>query len=114
MPQPDNNRPLSTIAYEEPHRVPLAEFGVDTALKDRFMGRPVRTLEDHPAFQVVAGFDFIYHSASRENQGARAGWRLCGDIGSRGRATQGWRTSVRTVSLPRDSGSTRSACGKAT
>lgn len=57
--QPDYRRLLKTIAHEEPDRVPLADFQADTALKDRFMGRPVRTIEDHVAFQAAAGFDFI-------------------------------------------------------
>jgi uroporphyrinogen decarboxylase len=68
-PEPDYRRLLKAIAYEEPDRVPLAEFGVDTALKDKFMGRPVRTLEDHLAFQLEAGFDFIYLRANYEYAG---------------------------------------------
>ena len=69
MSQPDYRRILKAVQHEEPDRVPLAEFQVDTALKDRFMGRPVRSLEDHIAFQVAAGFDFIYLRANYEFHG---------------------------------------------
>lgn len=68
-PQPDYRRLLKVIAHEEPDRVPLAELGVDTALKDKFMRRPVRTLEDHLAFQLDAGMDFIYLRANYEYDG---------------------------------------------
>jgi len=68
-PHPDYNRLLKTVNHEEPDQVPLAEFQVDTALKDRFMGRPVRSLEDHIAFQAGAGFDFIYLRANYEYHG---------------------------------------------
>jgi uroporphyrinogen decarboxylase len=66
---PDYRRLLTTIRHEEPDRVPLADFQADTALKDRFMGRPVRTIEDHVAFQAAAGFDFIYLRANYDYPG---------------------------------------------
>jgi uroporphyrinogen decarboxylase len=67
--QPDYRRLLKTINHQEPDRVPLAEFQVDTAVKDQFMGRPVRTVEEHVAFQAAAGFDFIYLRANYEYYG---------------------------------------------
>ena len=67
--QPDYRRLLKTIHHEEPDRVPLADFQADTALKDRFMGRPIRTIADHVAFQAAAGFDFIYLRANYDYPG---------------------------------------------
>ena len=67
--QPDYRRLLKTIAHEEPDRVPLADFQADTALKDRFMGRPIRSIADHVAFQAAAGFDFIYLRANYDYPG---------------------------------------------
>ncbi len=67
--RPDYRRLLKTIAHEEPDRVPLADFPADTALKDKFMGRPIRTIADHVAFQAAAGFDFIYLHANYDYPG---------------------------------------------
>jgi uroporphyrinogen decarboxylase len=67
--QPDYRRLLEAINHEEPDRVPLADFQADTALKDRFMGRPIRTIADHVAFQAEAGFDFIYLRANYDYPG---------------------------------------------
>jgi len=66
---PDYRRLLKTIAHEEPDRVPLADFQADTALKDRFMGRPIRPMADHVAFQAKAGFAFIYLRANYDYPG---------------------------------------------
>jgi uroporphyrinogen decarboxylase len=67
--QPDYRPLLKTIAHQEPDRVPLADFQADTALKDRFMGRPIRSIADHVAFQAAAGFDFIYLRANYDYPG---------------------------------------------
>lgn len=67
--QPDYHRLLKTIRHEEPDRIPLADFQTDTALKDKLMGRPVRTIEDHVAYQAAAGFDFIYLRANYDFPG---------------------------------------------
>ena len=67
--QPDYRRLIKAINHEEPDRVPLADFQADTAMKDKFMGRPVRTIEDHVAFQAAAGFDFIYLRANYDYPG---------------------------------------------
>jgi uroporphyrinogen decarboxylase len=66
---PDYRRLPKTIAHEEPDRVPLADFQADTALKDKFMGRPIRTIADHVAFQAAGGFDFIYLRANYDFPG---------------------------------------------
>jgi uroporphyrinogen decarboxylase len=67
--KPDYRRLLKTIRHEEPDRVPLAEFQVDTPVMDQFMGRPVRDVEDRIAFQAAAGFDFIYLRANYDYPG---------------------------------------------
>jgi uroporphyrinogen decarboxylase len=67
--QPDYQRLLKTIAHEEPDRVPLAEFQVDTQMMEKFMGQPVRDLRDRIAFQAAAGFDFIYLRANYDYPG---------------------------------------------
>jgi uroporphyrinogen decarboxylase len=64
--RPDFRRLLKTLHHEEPDRVPLAEFQVDTYIKNLFMGRPIRNVRDHVAFQAAAGFDFIYLRADYE------------------------------------------------
>ena len=65
----DFRRLLKTVHHEEPDRVPLAEFQVDTYVKNLFMGRPIRDVRDHVAFQAAAGFDFIYLRADYEFEG---------------------------------------------
>ncbi len=67
--QPDYHRLLKAIAHEEPDRVPLAEFQVDTQLMEKFMARPVRNVKDRIEFQTAAGFDFIYLRANYEYPG---------------------------------------------
>jgi len=66
----DYQRLLKTIRHEEPDRVPLAELEVDTPVKEKFMGRPIREVEDQVAFRAAAGFDFIYLRADYEFPGA--------------------------------------------
>lgn len=70
--QPDFRRLLKTLRHEEPDRVPLAEFQVDTYIKNLFMGRPLHGVRDHLAFQAAAGFDFIYLRADYEFDGLPA------------------------------------------
>lgn len=67
--QPDYHRLLKAIAHEEPDRVPLAEFQVDTQLMEKFMARPVHNVKDRIEFQTAAGFDFIYLRANYEYPG---------------------------------------------
>ena len=68
--KPDIQRLLKAVRLEEPDCVPLADFQADEPLMDQFMGRPIRTVEDHVAFQAAAGFDFIYLRANYDYLGA--------------------------------------------
>ena len=43
----------------EPDRVPLAEVYVDPFIKERFLGRPIRDLEDNVEFYYKAGYDYV-------------------------------------------------------
>ena len=43
----------------EPVRVPLAEDYVDPYIKERFIGRPIRNLEDNVEFYYRAGYDYV-------------------------------------------------------
>jgi len=43
----------------EPDRVPLAEVTIDQAIKDAFVGRPVRDVESEVAFWSSAGYDYV-------------------------------------------------------
>ena len=74
--KPDIKRLLTTIQHEEPDRVPLAEFGIDKPILERFMGRPMRTVEDEIAFRSSAGFDFVYLRAEYEYTGTFFGAAL--------------------------------------
>lgn len=67
--KPDYQRLLKIIRHEEPDLVPLAEFQVDAPLMDKFMGRPIRSVQDRIAFHAAAGFDFIYLRANYEYPG---------------------------------------------
>ena len=56
---PDFDNFLAALHCEEPKRVPLGEFHIDPPLIDRFMGKPVRSIQEHVDFRVAAGFDFV-------------------------------------------------------
>ena len=58
-PSPNFERVLAALHCEEPDRVPPAEIWVDQEVRDEFMGRPVRSIEDEVAFWKSAGFDFV-------------------------------------------------------
>ncbi len=66
----DYRRLIKTIRHEEPDRVPLAELGTDPPLKDAFMGRPIRTLQDEIAYCDAVGFDYVYLRAGYKYLGA--------------------------------------------
>ena len=42
-----------------PEYVPIVEFGIDSDVKNAFLGRPIRTLRDEVEFWVKAGYDFV-------------------------------------------------------
>lgn len=67
--KPNIQRLLATVRLEEPDCVPLADFQVDEPIMDQFMGRPIRTVEDHVAFQAAAGYDFLYLRANYDFHG---------------------------------------------
>ena len=59
-PTPDFNRIKTALWLRgEPDRVPIAEVYVDPFIKERFIGRPVQTLEDMVEFYYKAGYDFV-------------------------------------------------------
>jgi len=58
--QPDFNRLRKTFFLEgEPDRVPMVEAGIERAIKERFLGRPIRTLADEVEFSAKAGYDYV-------------------------------------------------------
>jgi len=69
---PDYQRLLTTIYHQEPDRVPLAELGIDKPIKEQFLGRPVRDLQDEVAFWAGAGYDYLYLRPEYEYLGAPA------------------------------------------
>jgi uroporphyrinogen decarboxylase len=60
-PCPDFNRMVTTLAHEEPDRVPLAEVAIDYQIMSQYLGRPVH--DENVAAQVEfwarAGYDYI-------------------------------------------------------
>ncbi len=60
-PQPDFRRVITTLHYEEPDRVPLAEATVDFKIMSQFLGRAVcdEDLASQVEFWTQAGYDFI-------------------------------------------------------
>jgi len=61
--KPNFERYMTALHCEEPDRVPLGDWHVDQRPKDAFMGRTVKTLQDHVDFWYTAGFDFIASSS---------------------------------------------------
>jgi len=57
--KPDFERYMKALHCEEPDRVPLGDWHVDQMPKDAFMGRSIRTLQDHVDFWHTAGFDYV-------------------------------------------------------
>jgi uroporphyrinogen decarboxylase len=56
----------------EPDRVPNIELHVDWQVKQAFLGRPIRTVQDDVDFWYTAGYDYIYLRANYE-------YRMVGD-----------------------------------
>ena len=63
--RPDFQGRLLTAVFcrGEPDRVPLVEAGIDLAVKERFLGRPIKGMGDEVAFWAAAGYDFVPLSA---------------------------------------------------
>lgn len=71
--QPDFNRFRKTVMLEgEPDRVPNAELHVDWQIKQAFLGRPIKSVQDDIDFWYQAGYDYIYLRANYE-------YRMVGD-----------------------------------
>jgi uroporphyrinogen decarboxylase len=70
--QPDYQRLLTTIRRQEPDRVPLVELTIDRPVKERFLGRPLRGLQDEVAFWSAASYDYLYLRPEYEYLGAPA------------------------------------------
>ena len=54
----ENRYRKAMLRLGEPDRVPLGDVSIDITHKQKFLGRPLRTLEDEVEFWVKAGFDF--------------------------------------------------------
>ncbi len=58
--RPDFTRVRRALLLDgEPDRVPLLETSIDIGLKERFLGRPIRTLADEVEFWAGAGYDHV-------------------------------------------------------
>lgn len=47
------------LCQGEPDYVPVVEYHVDRAIKERFLGREVRSIDDEADFAMRAGYDFV-------------------------------------------------------
>ena len=61
--KPDFERYLKALHCEEPDRVPQGDWHVDHQPKEAFLGRSIKTLQDHVDFWYAAGFDFVTSSS---------------------------------------------------
>ena len=70
---PDFNRLLKVLRLDgEPDRVPNVELHVDWQIKQAFLGRPIKSVQDDVDFWYRAGYDYIYQRANYE-------YRMVGD-----------------------------------
>lgn len=59
-PDPDFNRLRKTLLLQgKADRVPLFDFNIDQSIKEKVIGRPLKTVDDEIDFWVKAGFDYI-------------------------------------------------------
>ena len=61
--KPDFERYMTALHCEEPDRVPLGDWHVDTLSKEGFLGKKVETLADQLEFWRAAGFDYVTSSS---------------------------------------------------
>jgi methanogenic corrinoid protein MtbC1 len=61
--KPNFERYMIALHCEEPDRVPQGDWHVDQRPKESFMGKPVKTLQDHVDFWHNAGFDYVTSSS---------------------------------------------------
>ncbi len=67
--RPDFERILKAFRCQEPDYVPLAELAVDTPIKEKFLGKPVRDMKSDVEFWFRAGYDYIYLRPNYEYPG---------------------------------------------
>ncbi len=61
--KPNFERVMTALHCEEPDRVPQGDWHVDQRPKEAFMGRTVKTLQDHVDFWYEAGYDYVTASS---------------------------------------------------
>jgi methanogenic corrinoid protein MtbC1 len=61
--KPDFERVMTALRCEEPDRVPQGDWHLDQRPKEAFMGRPLKTLQDHVDFWHTAGYDYVTASS---------------------------------------------------
>jgi len=69
MRETDFNRILKTFRCEEPDYVPVAELGIDTPVKEKILGKPIKDIKDDVEFWWKAGYDYIYLRPNYEYPG---------------------------------------------
>ena len=70
---PDFDRLRTVLLLQgEPDRVPNAELHVDWQIKQAFLGRPIRTVQDDVDFWYRGGYDYVHLRANYE-------YRMVGD-----------------------------------
>lgn len=69
MRKTDFNRILKTFRCEEPDCVPVAELGIDTPVKEKILGKPIKNIKDDVEFWRKAGYDYIYLRPNYEYPG---------------------------------------------
>ena len=79
----------------EPDRVPTVELLVDREIKEAFLGRRIKSIEDDVAFWYRAGYDYIHIRAGYE-------YRMLGDEDTLATASYGGDFQVRKWSSSRD------------
>ena len=57
--RPDIGEFIKTLRRGKARHVPIAELGIHTTIKERFLGRPVATLADEVDFWSRAGYDYV-------------------------------------------------------
>jgi hypothetical protein len=71
--EPNFDRLRTVLLLEgEPDRVPNAELHIDWQIKQAFLGRPIRTVQDDVDFWYRAGYDYVHLRANYE-------YRMVGD-----------------------------------
>ena len=59
MLDPDIQNLINTLLLKGNKKAPLAELGIHPTIKEKLMGRPIKTLKDDVDFWHQAGYDYI-------------------------------------------------------